>query len=756
MREDDFDNTFLSYPLGMMPAMDDWLPLIPGPIPGDRAVWKAASDERRLDALRWHQAITSPRRPYYAAIPPIYDMTAEPVPWHTGDLDWALHAAAKCGSFYDGRVYHLPAVIASQLPLDELAPYQPILQAVLSQIAGNRDMPLDIRRPLTERYGQVLARLAPGMPVHLLAGHDAFGPAARRRLGARVADPAVIAAIGFATTLSKLAPAKSWLREAEAVNVPSAARDVLAAFADTAVTVWADHDFLLRGLCWMAALDPGDETTALLARVAEVAGEPSGRSADPRASRTAAAAVEILVDRPGDEPARALARLSVTVRSKPLRNRVRAAIDRMGVDLEVAVEEHDLGRSWPTPGGHTLTVEIVGEKAVVLCRPLKSLPAAAREHAAEPKALAKQVNRTLAAERVRLEDLLTQDRTWSWETWHERYLRHPVTGTIARRLLWEASPDGLSWKAGLPELTGELGGPGWTVRLWHPVLAGAAEVVSWRDQITEAGLRQPFKQAFREVYRLTPAEEQTGVYSNRFAAHILRYRQAGTLMRVRGWSAPLLGSWDGGSHSSATRELAAGTWQASLEHMLADRVAPPNYQVEYCTTDQVRFARREGRRWHEVALAEVPPRVLSEAMRDVDLFVGVTSIAADDAWADRGDHPFGGYWQSAGFGELTGAAEVRRDVLARLLPRLAIGSRCELTERFLRVRGTRASYLIHLGSGNVLIEPNAYLCIVAGQRPARVALPFDDDERLSLILSKAFLLAADDKITDRSILRQLP
>jgi len=35
-------------------------------------------------------------------------------------------------------------------------------------------------------------------------------------------------------------------------------------------------------------------------------------------------------------------------------------------------------------------------------------------------------------------------------------------------------------------------------------------------------------------------------------------------------------------------------------------------------------------------------------------------------------------------------------------------------------------------------------------------LPFDDDQVLSVIMSKAFMLAADDKITDRAILSQLP
>jgi hypothetical protein len=96
-------------------------------------------------------------------------------------------------------------------------------------------------------------------------------------------------------------------------------------------------------------------------------------------------------------------------------------------------------------------------------------------------------------------------------------------------------------------------------------------------------------------------------------------------------------------------------------------------------------------------------------------------------------------------------------VLTRLLPRLKIGERCELTDRFLRVRGARAIYKIHLGSANILMEPDdRYLCIVPGGKATRVSLPFDDDERLSLILSKAFLLAADDTITDATILQQVP
>jgi hypothetical protein len=61
---------------------------------------------------------------------------------------------------------------------------------------------------------------------------------------------------------------------------------------------------------------------------------------------------------------------------------------------------------------------------------------------------------------------------------------------------------------------------------------------------------------------------------------------------------------------------------------------------------------------------------------------------------------------------------------------------------------------------NILMEPNdQYLCIVPAQRAAasgdKLFLPFEGDSTLALILSKALLLAADRKITDPTITRQI-
>ncbi|XVU23834.1 hypothetical protein ACQPZJ_42380 [Actinoplanes sp. CA-054009] len=107
--------------------------------------------------------------------------------------------------------------------------------------------------------------------------------------------------------------------------------------------------------------------------------------------------------------------------------------------------------------------------------------------------------------------------------------------------------------------------------------------------------------------------------------------------------------------------------------------------------------------------------------------------------------------------DLTPAGETRRDALTRLLPRLAVGPRCELQDRFLPVRGRLGAYRIHLDSAAILMEPDdAYLCIVPDRAKAkRIALPFDDDPTLSVILSKALMLAADDKVTVPAVTEQL-
>jgi hypothetical protein len=148
-------------------------------------------------------------------------------------------------------------------------------------------------------------------------------------------------------------------------------------------------------------------------------------------------------------------------------------------------------------------------------------------------------------------------------------------------------------------------------------------------------------------------------------------------------------------------------------------------------------------------------------MRDVDLFVGVASVGNDPAWPRSGGDAYTDYWQQYSFGELSQTAKTRKQTLETVVPRMAIAPRCRFEGSFLVVEGKLRTYKIHLGSGNILMSPNdRYLCIVqkrgsGARRTDNIYLPFEGDDTLSLILSKALLLADDDKIMDATIVNQI-
>jgi Domain of unknown function (DUF4132) len=395
-------------------------------------------------------------------------------------------------------------------------------------------------------------------------------------------------------------------------------------------------------------------------------------------------------------------------------------------------------------------------------------PAAVKDGHAEAlkalKATAKEIDETLKAQRLRLERLYLDDRTWPLATWRGRYLEHPLVADLARHLIWSFEIDG-RWIAGLAEADGIRDATGAVlpldndpvhVRLWHPMQSDTAHVLAWRRRILKLGVTQPFKQAHREIYVVTDAERETEVYSNRFAGHIVTQSQFRALTQARGWKCPAYGAWDNGGGYPLKQLHRHGLqieyWVDPVEDTMTE-----TYQFRHLATDQVRFARPDG---SPIRLDEIDPVVFSELMRDVDLFVGVASIANDPTWADRGEDgaPFGTYWQRAAWGELAESGRTRHAVLADLIPGLSIAGKCRIEERHLVITGKLRTYRIHLGSGNIQMEPeNRYLCIVEDRKAerAKVRLPFEGDQTLAIILSKAFMLAADDRIQDKSIVAQI-
>ncbi|NUR69649.1 MAG: DUF4132 domain-containing protein [Hamadaea sp.] len=561
---------------------------------------------------------------------------------------------------------------------------------------------------------------------------------------------------------------------------------------------------VLRGLIWFVALDAdaGEaETARVLAALVETALK-KAPGIGPRNPKVANAAVYALSRIPSEATLAQIARLASRVTYKGTLKELNAALDNRAKALNLTREEVE-ELAVPTYGltDVGVRVEKFGDASATLDaatgtvtwlnaagKPVKSPPATVKaeypEELAEFKAAVKDVDKMLSAQAERLDRQFLARRVWPFEAWRERYLDHPLVGTLARRLIWVVDDVPCGFADGsLRTLEDKTVTTGEQVRLWHPIGRDVDEVLAWRAWLEARRVTQPFKQAHREVYLLTAAEENTRVYSNRFAAHILRQHQFHALTAARGWRNQLRMMVDD-TYEPARRELPH--WGLRAEFWVEG--AGENWETDTTeagaylrlATDQVRFyptgapanhahaggggyeqwVHQDARPTEPLPLADIPPLVLSEVLRDVDLFVGVASVGNDPTWSDGGpEGRFREYWESYSFGELSGTAQTRRDMLERLVPRLAIADRAHVDGRFLVVRGDLRSYKIHLGSGNILMTPNdQYLCIVPKQAaggPTDVFLPFEGDRVLAVILSKALMLAKDTKITDPTITRQL-
>ena len=178
---------------------------------------------------------------------------------------------------------------------------------------------------------------------------------------------------------------------------------------------------------------------------------------------------------------------------------------------------------------------------------LKSASASAKEEHAELleelKRSLKELDGQISAQRSRLERQLISEGTCSFERWKPWYLDHPLVSHFATRLIWEFE-DGdetrtaIPWQGSLMDWAGHAVEPSRQarVRMWHPIRSDLQTILSWRCWLEDHEVRQPFKQAHREVYLLTDAERETETYSNRFASHIIRQHQFASLCRERGGS----------------------------------------------------------------------------------------------------------------------------------------------------------------------------------------------------------------------------
>lgn len=265
------------------------------------------------------------------------------------------------------------------------------------------------------------------------------------------------------------------------------------------------------------------------------------------------------------------------------------------------------------------------------------------------------------------------------------------------------------------------------LRLAHAVdLLESDEWHDWQRVCFTEQIRQPFKQVFRELYVLTDAERADGTRSQRYAGQQVKPQQAAALFGARGW---IVQREEGALRTFHDERITVvvdvlGGWSTPAD-------------VEGMALEDVVFLPVGGGR--PLPLTDVPPRLFSEVMRDIDLVVSVAHAGGVDPEA------------SASTIEVRGA-------LVRETAELLSLDNVELTDHHALVTGQLGSYSVHLGSGTVHRRPGNAVCIVpvGSQHRGRLFLPFvDDDPRTAEVVSKVVMLARDSDIRDPTVLEQL-
>lgn len=273
------------------------------------------------------------------------------------------------------------------------------------------------------------------------------------------------------------------------------------------------------------SLLPAEEAVPLLVRLAE---QKSGLSA--ASMPTARAAVRALAAVPGELVPPALHRLASESPLAALRRAAYAELKRRLHTLsdapEWSVDTFGLDGAGqvrvPVGPRHVAVVRVaIGGKVQVRYhesqgrsagdgRALAGRPTAAtvdQDAVQGVTALATELRTAIRAARTRLESAQKERREIPVADWLEHYITHPVTGALARAVLWEVRAGGTEmWRLGLPKKVEERWGlvteggvrivlqDGDVVRVAAPVRVSAAQARGWKQVLAQAKVQLVLKQ----------------------------------------------------------------------------------------------------------------------------------------------------------------------------------------------------------------------------------------------------------------------
>jgi hypothetical protein len=383
----------------------------------------------------------------------------------------------------------------------------------------------------------------------------------------------------------------------------------------------------------------------------------------------------------------------------------------------------------------TLSINAAVQPVIVVSKgdkELKSAPPAVKKH--PPIAMlferSKELKRQSSRQKQALEAAMCRGDEFSAGELVE-LSRHALVAPLLEKLLLITADGAIGYPdrkgAALRDHAGKSKAIGKSARLRIAHPHDLLQSGTWAEQQHEAftaGRVQPFKQIFRELYVVTKAEKTSGDRSERYAGQQIQPTQATALWGSRGWN---------------TQD---GVFKVSYQDEIVTTVnfkwgAFTPLEVEGLTLDSITFTKRHDHR--DLKLVDVPPRLFSETMRDIDLVVSVAHAGGVDP-------------------EASASTVEMRAALVRETCELLGLKNVRLKASHVIIDGELANYTVHLGSGTVHRMPGGSLCVVPvhAQQRGRLFLPFaDDDPRTAEVISKVLLFARDREILDPAILEQI-
>ena len=253
----------------------------------------------------------------------------------------------------------------------------------------------------------------------------------------------------------------------------------------------------------------------------------------------------------------------------------------------------------------------------------------------------------------------------------------------------------------------------------------SGEWATYQKDIFDRELKQPFKQVFRELYVKT-VDEKGRDKSLRYAGHQVQPAKTVALLKTRRW---IIDGQEGLEKVYYKENIIAKIFA------LADWFSPAD--IEAPTLEEVQFFDRKT--FKPILIDDVPDLIFTEVMRDIDLVVSVAHVGDVDPEASHS------------------TIEMRKAIV-EFNCKLFKLKNVKFTENHALIKGERAEYSIHLGSGLIHQKAGSAINVlpVHSQHRGRVFLPFiDDDPKTAEIMAKVFLFAQDDKIKDVFILEQI-